>query len=173
MTAATEATDKFHPVLIVMGVEGSGKTTVGRLLAQQLDREFRDADEFHSAPAKSKMAAGIPLTDEDRKPWLEALRQLVANHLGIGRPLVLACSALKASYRDRLAVNPAKVVFVWLRGDIELIRQRLQKRCGHFAGVGLLASQFEALEEPKGAVIVDIADTPERIVASIRSALGL
>jgi gluconokinase len=173
MTAGTEPTEKFHQVLVVMGVEGSGKTTVGRLLAKELNCEFRDADEFHSAPAKSKMAAGVPLTDEDRKPWLDALRQLIADHLRSGRRLVLACSALKAAYRDLLTVDPARVVFVWLRGDIELIRERLQKRSGHFAGAALLASQFATLEDPKDAVIVDIADTPERIVASIRSALGL
>ena len=173
MTAGTESTDNIHQVMVVMGVEGSGKTTIGRLLAKELNCEFRDADEFHSAAAKSKMAAGVPLTDEDRKPWLDALRQLIADHLRSGRRLVLACSALKASYRDLLAVDPARVVFVWLRGDRELIRERLQKRSGHFAGAGLLASQFATLEEPTGAVIVDIADPPERIVGAIRSALGL
>lgn len=158
-------------VIIIMGVEGSGKTTIGRLLAEGLGCEFHDADDFHSPQAKQKMAAGIALTDDDRGPWLEALRGLVEDHLRSGIRMVLACSALKASYRDRLMVVPARIVLVYLRGDIELIRTRLQKRSGHYAGVSLLASQFETLEEPRDAVVVDIADTPARIVASIRAAL--
>jgi gluconokinase len=160
-------------VIVVMGVEGSGKTTVGVLLAQAIGWDFRDADEFHSAPAKAKMAAGVALTDADRQPWLEALRVLILDYLGRGGRLVLACSALKASYRDALRVDPDAVGFVYLRGDIELIRDRLRKRPGHFAGTNLLDSQFQTLEEPDDAVVVDIADTPERIVASIRAALRL
>jgi gluconokinase len=156
-----------------MGVEGSGKTTIGLELARAIGCEFRDADDFHSAQAKGKMAAGVALTDEDRRPWLDALSALIADYLRSGRRLVLACSALKASYRDALMVDPAAVVFVYLRGDIELIRERLRKRSGHFAGTNLLASQFQTLEEPRDAVMADIADTPERIVASIRAALEL
>jgi len=173
MAPQTRQSGGFAQVIIVMGVEGSGKTTIGLELASAIDCEFRDADDFHSVPAKAKMAAGVALTDADRRPWLEALRALIADYLRTGRRLVLACSALKASYRDALTVDPAAVVFVYLRGDIELIRERLRKRPGHFAGPALLASQFETLEEPSNAVIADIADTPEQIVASIRSALRM
>ena len=160
-------------IIILMGVEGSGKTTIGRVLARALGCEFHDADDFHSPQAKSKMAAGAALTDDDRRPWLQALRGLIAEHLRDGVRMVLACSALKVSYREMLMVDPARVVFVYLRGDLALIRERLRKRSGHYAGVSLLASQFETLEEPSDALIVDIADTPDRIVASIRSALRL
>jgi gluconokinase len=160
-------------VILVMGVEGSGKTTIGRMLAGKLGCEFHDADDFHSAAAKSKMAAGLALTDDDRRPWLEALRGLVVTHLRDRARMVLACSALKDSYREELMVDPARMVLVYLRGDLELIRKRLLQRVGHYAGVSLLASQFETLEEPSDALIVDIADTPDHIVASIRSALGL
>lgn len=160
-------------VIIVMGVEGSGKTTIGRMLADSLGWQFHDADDFHSPQAKQKMASGIALTDDDRRPWLEALRGLISRHLRDGIRMVLACSALKASYREMLTIDPDKIVFVYLRGDIELIRKRLQERTGHYAGVSLLASQFEALDEPRDALTVDIADTPGHIVTSIRSALGL
>ncbi len=160
-------------VIIIMGVEGSGKTTIGLMLARGLGCEFHDADDFHSTQAKSKMAAGLALTDDDRRPWLDALRGVVVEYLHDGVRMVLACSALKVSYREMLMVDPARVVFVYLRGDMELIRKRLQQRSGHYAGVSLLASQFETLEEPREAVIVDIADAPDRIVASIRAVLGL
>lgn len=160
-------------IIIIMGVEGSGKTTIGRTLAGALGCEFDDADDFHSPEAKSKMAAGLALTDADRRPWLDALRGLIVEHLLDGIRMVLACSALKESYREMLTVDPARVVFVYLRGDLALIRKRLLERSGHYAGVSLLASQFETLEEPRDALIVDITDTPDHIVASIRAALGL
>jgi gluconokinase len=158
---------------MIMGVEGSGKTTVGKMLAQALGWEFKDADDFHSPQAKSKMAAGVPLTDADRQPWLRALRSLIAQRLGADAPMVLACSALKQSYRDALMVDQARQAFVYLHGDIELIRERLRKRTGHYADPSLLESQFETLEEPRDALIVEIADAPGQIVAKIRSALKL
>jgi gluconokinase len=160
-------------VVIVLGVEGSGKTTIGRLLAQSLGWQFEDADDFHTPEAKARMAAGVALTDEDRRPWLQALRNLVAQHLGSGPPMVLACSALRQSYRDLLTVDAARQALVYLRGDIELIRERLRRRSGHYAGVSLLDSQFATLEEPRDALTVDIAGTPEQIVTTIRSRLGL
>jgi gluconokinase len=159
--------------IIVMGVEGSGKTTVGQALADALGWEFRDADEFHTAPAKAKMAAGIALTDEDRRPWLQALRKTLAEHLQRAHPMVLACSALKQWYRDMLNVDPPRVIFVYLRVDIGTVRQRLRKRTGHFAGTALLESQFQTLEEPRDAIIVDAAQPPPGIVAAIRAAAGL
>ncbi|SRR5579875_783309 len=160
-------------VVIIMGVEGSGKTTIGRMLAQALGWDFRDADDFHTPAAKSKMAAGMALTDEDRKPWLGALRELIAQRLASGQPLVLACSALKQSYREVLAVDRARQALVYLRGDLELIGRRLAQRKGHYAGLRLLASQFQTLEEPRDALTVDIAASPAQIVATIRSGLAL
>jgi len=160
-------------VVIIMGVTGSGKTTIGRLLAAQLGWEFADADDFHRAEAKAKMAAGMGLTDEDRRPWLQSLRQLIVERIGAERPTVLACSALKRSYRDLLEVDRSRQALVYLRGDIELIRERVARRTGHYAGVSLIASQFETLEEPCDALTVDIAQSPENIVAAIRTGLKL
>jgi len=159
-------------IAIVMGVTGSGKTTVGRLLAQQLGWEFSDADDFHPQANVEKMARGIPLNDEDRVPWLERLRIQITNWIANGQNAVLACSALKRTYRKELSVGP-EVRFVYLKGSPELIRKRLQLRRGHFADEKILASQFADLEEPEAAVTVDISQAPEMIVAAIRERLGL
>ncbi len=156
-------------VVIVMGVAGSGKTTIGRLLAAQMGWDFLDADDFHPASNVEKMRRGIPLTDADRDPWLEVLAARIRAQ---GRSAVLACSALKESYRDRLGVNPS-VRFVHLTGDPDVVRRRLEKRQGHYAHADLLASQLAALEAPAGVLSFDAADPPERIVAGIRDALGL
>jgi gluconokinase len=159
-------------IAIVMGVTGSGKTSVGRLLAQQLGWEFADADDFHPSANVEKISHGIPLTDEDRAPWLERLRIQIANWIVNGQNAVLACSALKRTYRQELSVGP-EVRFVYLKGSPELIAQRLRLRRGHFADEKILASQFADLEEPEAVVTVDISQTPEMIVAQIRERLGL
>ena len=159
-------------IAIVMGVTGSGKTSVGLLLAQQLGWEFADADDFHPSANVDKISHGIPLTDEDRGPWLDRLRIQIANWIVKGQNAVLACSALKRTYRQELSVGP-EVRFVYLKGSPDLIAQRLRLRRGHFADEKILASQFTDLEEPEAAVTVDISQTPEKIVAEIRERLGL
>lgn len=154
-------------IVIVMGVTGAGKTTVGRVLAEQMGWEFADADEFHPAANVEKMRRGMPLDDDDRAPWLERLHTQIAKWDAQGRSVVLACSALKRSYRQILATGP-KVEFVYLRGSQELIAERLQARQGHFADEKILAGQFADLEEPEDAVVVDVEGTPEEIVGEIR-----
>ena len=159
-------------IVVIMGVTGSGKTTVGTLLAQQLGWEFADADDYHSAVNKEKMHKGIPLDDADRAPWLASLRQAIEQWIAKGESVVLACSALKNSYRTELSVG-SDVKFVYQQGSFELIRQRLQQRHGHFASDSILAGQFADLEEPDDAVIVEIDQSVEAIVAEIRQKLGL
>jgi gluconokinase len=157
-----------------MGVSGSGKTTIGRLLAARTGWAFYDADDYHSADNLAKMRRGIPLTDEDRVPWLETLRQkVVVPSLDTGEPAILACSALKASYRERLSCSDPRVRVIYLKGDYALIRARMERRSGHFMGADMLASQFEALEEPGNAVVVDAAESPDAIVDAIMRTIGL
>jgi gluconokinase len=159
-------------VVIVMGVVGAGKTTVGRLLAEELGWDFADADDFHPASNIEKIRQGIPLTDADRQPWLDRLRTAIATWLKDGRSVALACSALKQSYRQQLEVGP-EVQFVYLKGTASLIAERLRARKGHFADEHILDSQLADLEEPKSAVTVEISSTPQEIVATIRQKLGL
>jgi gluconokinase len=158
-------------IVIVMGVTGAGKTTVGSLLAQQMGWQFADADEFHPAANVEKMRRGIALDDSDRGPWLERLHTEIAKWDAQGRSVVLACSALKQRYRKILNLGPV-VRFVYLRGGRELIAGRLQTRQGHFADEKILAGQFADLEEPEDAVAVDVEGTPEEIVAEIRRRIG-
>ncbi|MCF6291297.1 MAG: gluconokinase [Desulfobacterales bacterium] len=160
-------------IIILLGVAGSGKTTVGKLLAADLSWRFHDADEFHPRANILKMKQGHPLTDADRRPWLDLLAGLIRSHINRQEPAVVACSALKQKYRDRLAGACPRLVFVHLRGDPELIRQRLTNRSGHFFHPGLLAGQFADLEEPADGLVVDIALSPAEIVALIREQPGL
>jgi gluconokinase len=161
-------------VLVLMGVSGTGKTTVGKALAAELGWAFVEGDDFHPVANVEKMIAGIPLTDEDRCPWLRALRRRVEEACGRGEDVVLACSALKHDYREYLERHdPECVHYVYLHGSEELIRRRLAAREGHFMDPTLLQSQFEALEVPEGALRVDVTPAPEVIAAEIRRKLGL
>ena len=160
-------------IVVVMGVSGSGKTTVGRLLAERLGWTFHDADDFHPQPNIEKMRSGTALDDDDRAAWLDGLRALIDEDLTAGRDAVLACSALKQSYRDGLTADADRVRFVYLRGDYELIHDRSAARRDHFMPPELLRSQFDALEEPRDAVTADIARSPSSIVAEIQRSLGL
>ncbi|AXV74281.1 gluconate kinase [Ralstonia solanacearum] len=151
-------------IVVVMGVSGCGKSTVGRMIAERLGCAFRDGDEFHSEANRAKMHAGIPLNDDDRKPWLETIRAYMDETTAGGRSLVVACSALKERYRDVLRGPSGSTAFVYLKGDFELLRNRLAARQDHFFNPMLLRSQFDALEEPADAVVVDIA-LPQETVA--------
>jgi gluconokinase len=155
-----------------MGPTGSGKTTVGKLLAAQLKWEFADGDDFHPPANIEKMSHGIPLHDEDRIPWLHSIREAMLQWDAQGHNVVLACSALKRSYRELLQIN-SNVKLVYLRGSYELFRERLRSRKGHYAGEQILAGQFADLEEPTDAITIDAAQSPEQIVAEIRKRLAL
>ena len=152
-------------VLVIMGVVGVGKTTVATLLAQKLGWQFADADDFHSPENVEKIRHGIPLTDRDRAPWLAALRGAVENWNASGTSAVLACSALKESYRKELSAGD--VGFIYLQGGYDLIRERLHTRHGHFATASILKSQLEDLEEPEHAIVVNVDKSPSAIVAEI------
>jgi len=159
-------------VILLMGVSGSGKTTVGQLLASQLGWEFADGDDYHPAANVEKLRNGIPLTDADRAPWLETLRALIAGWIAAGKNTVLACSALKRAYRESLQIGP-EVRVVYLRGTPQLLRQRLRARVGHFMTERMLGSQLEALQEPEDSVVVDVDRLPAEIVGGILARLGL
>ena len=159
-------------LIVLMGVSGSGKTTVGRRLADELGWKFYEGDEFHPAANLDKMRRGIPLTDSDRTPWLERLRELIRTLLASGESAVLACSALKEKYREYLLIDP-RVVLIYLQGDYKTIRARLEERVGHFMNPGLLPSQYAALEEPQCAFRVNISSNPAEIVRTIISRLGI
>lgn len=158
-------------IVVLMGVSGSGKTTVGRLLAQELGWEFYEGDQYHPPENIAKMSSGIPLGDADRWPWLRRLRDLIAGLEAGGGSAVIACSALKQSYRDLLGETGAAVTFVYLKGGGELIGQRLAGREGHFMPTSLLDSQFADLEEPQNAITAEVDRPPEAIAAQLRAAL--
>lgn len=153
-----------------MGVSGAGKTTVGKLLASQLKWEFADGDDYHPAANVEKMRNGIPLTDADREPWLDRLRDLIVEWVASGKSAVLACSALKRAYRDKLVVGP-EVRVVYLKADRELLRERLLGRTVHYMKEKMLESQIATLEEPEDAVVVDAHGSSEEIVREIRRRL--
>jgi gluconokinase len=159
-------------IVVVMGVTGSGKTTIGVLLARRLGWEFVDADSFHSAANVEKMRQGIALDDADREPWLRSLHEAMEGWAAEHKSMVLACSALKRSYRDELFLG-GETRFVYLKGSYDLISWRLRQRHGHFASETILASQFAALEEPDDAITVDIDHSQEEIVGEIVRQLGV
>ena len=159
-------------VIVLMGVSGSGKTTIGRGLADALGWKFYDGDDFHPRANVAKMARGEPLDDDDRAPWLESLRDLIRSCLARGESAVLACSALKRSYREYLLIDE-NVGLVYLKGDYELIEERLEGRRGHYMKPKMLDSQFAALEEPERGLTVDISLPPEKIIETIRSRFGV
>jgi gluconokinase len=158
--------------VILMGVSGAGKTTVGHALAEALHWQFTDADDYHSAANVAKMRAGMPLTDADRAPWLEALHNAIAGWLAAGENVVLACSALKQTYRARLEISP-QVKLVYLRVDEKLVSERLAQRRHHYVNPALAESQFATLEEPKGVLTIDGGLSPEEVVFRIRQAFAI
>jgi len=153
---------------IIMGVSGCGKTSVGKVLAEQLGWNFYDADDFHPPENIAKMAIGTPLTDADRAPWLESLRALIASCLRTDKPGVLACSALKERYRQILLEGNPGAQLVYLRGSYDLIWSRMARRPGHYMKPEMLQSQFDALEEPQDALTLDVSLSVEQIVNILR-----
>ena len=162
-------------IVLLMGPAGSGKTTAGKLLAEQLSWEFADGDDFHPPANIAKMSGGIPLTDEDRLPWLQSIREAIERWLAQGRNVVLACSALKRSYRDLLGLhsNAKDIKLVYLQGTYDLLLERLHSRKGHYMKEQMLLSQLRDLEEPTDAITIDVSNSPEQIVSEIRKRLGL
>jgi gluconokinase len=162
-------------VIIIFGVSGAGKTTTGELLTRELGWHFYEADDFHSPANIEKMRRGVPLTDDDRWPWLENLRELIKRCVAANENAVLACSALKRTYREHLRLSP-KVKLVFLHGDYALIAKQLQRRRGHFMNPKLLQSQFTDLEEPhagEGVLTIELGRTPRELVKEIKQRLNL
>jgi gluconokinase len=162
-------------MIIIFGVSGAGKTTVGKLLARELGWRFLEADDFHPATNIEKMRNGHPLTDKDRWPWLEELRQQIERLLSAGENTVLACSALKRAYRDHLRVSD-EVKFVFLRGAYAVVEKQLRSRHGHFMDANLLQSQFDDLEEPQpdeNVLTIQLGRTPQQIVEEIKTNLNV
>jgi gluconokinase len=159
--------------VVVMGVTGAGKTTVGKLLAEQMNCCFFDADDFHPLANVEKMRSGQSLDDADRLPWLEKLRELIDDEMQAGHSVVLACSALRQSYRDALVSSAGQVVFLYLKIGPETARARLDARAGHYMPASLIPSQFESLEEPEHAIVVD-GELPqmEAVTAAVQYLLG-
>ena len=173
-TAPAELTAAMPSVLMVMGVSGSGKSTIGTQLAIQLQWSFEDGDWFHPASNVEKMHSGQPLTDEDRRPWLKAIADFVDATRRDGNHVVIACSALKRSYRAIIIGNRPDVRLIYLKGDVDLIGRRIAARQEHFMPLELLKSQFDALEEPgpdENPIVVSVQPPPRAIVTQVLSAL--
>ncbi|MFN2440239.1 MAG: gluconokinase [Chitinophagaceae bacterium] len=153
----------MNRIIYIMGVSGSGKTTIGNLLSKKTGIPFFDADDFHPTSNKDKMKAGQPLTDEDRKGWLKQINNLAVEQMKL-KGAIIACSALKKKYRNVLAKGIAVTEWIFLQGNYELVYERLKKRKGHYMPVRLLASQFETLEIPGNAYYIDITKKPEEII---------
>lgn len=162
-------------IILIMGVAGAGKTTIGQALAAATEWEFSDADWFHSAAAREKMSRGEPLTDADRQPWLQTIQTAIAQWLQADKNVILACSALKANYRQLLCSNDPRVKLVYLQGNYQLIEQRLRDRQDHFMKANLLQSQFDNLEAPTPteAIYIDISQDLGAIVQQIRTSLNV
>ncbi|MCX7596781.1 MAG: gluconokinase [Fischerella sp.] len=160
-------------IILVMGVSGSGKTTIGQLLADSLKWEFHDADNFHLPKNIDKMRRGIPLDDADRLPWLQDIQTAIKQWLEENQNVVLACSALKDSYRQYFFIGDQRIKLVYLKGSYELIQKRLQGRQNHFMPEKLLQSQLDILEEPADAIYVDISQPPQLIIQEIRESLQI
>ena len=161
-------------VILIMGIAGAGKSTVGRCLADELGWPFFDGDDFHPAANVDKMRQGIALTDADRLPWLEKIRAVIIDRVRLDRPAVLACSILKARYRAMVNAGcEQQVRLVYLKGSMDLLRARVTHRADHFMRQELLDSQFAILEEPVDALLIDAALPPKEIVRQIRARLGL
>lgn len=159
-------------VVLIMGVSGVGKTTVGRALATRLNWTFLDADDDHAPAARARMARGTPLTDADRAPWLQRVRARMREHIARGQDIVVACSALKQDYREYLRDVADRVLLVQLTAPPEVIARRLAHRADHFAGAGLLDSQLLTQEEPRDALCIDATLDVNSIVDTIVAALG-
>jgi gluconokinase len=159
-------------IILITGVTGSGKSTIGRFLAAQLQWKFYEGDDFHSSVNIEKLKRGAPLNDEDRLPWLTAIRDTICAAIDRGENAVIACSALKESYRRMLRIN-AEVVLIHLRATAELIDGRLKQRTGHFMNPALIQSQFETLEQPEAALQIDAGLSPGQIIRLIRDRLSL
>lgn len=159
-------------VIVLMGVSASGKTTIGVQLSEELGWKFYDGDDYHTPANIQKMSEGEPLTDADRQPWLESLRALVLRCLEDEEDAVLACSALKRSYRDLLLIDE-RVKLIYLKGSYSLIKERMEKRERHFMKSKMLDSQFKALEEPDSQAAIDISQPPPEVIQEIRRRLGI
>lgn len=157
--------------IIVMGVSGCGKTTIGKSVAKLLDVSFYEGDDYHSKENVHKMTEGTPLTDEDRQDWLNALAALIEEEMANGNPGVLTCSALKEKYRKQLNIDPDRVIFIYLKGSYGLIHDRMQSRDNHYMGPEMLKSQFNTLEEPDDIFAVGIDQPPEAIVNQVMAYL--